>query len=241
MAVKFLIKDPIAHVLRSAAVGFARRAIQLSGEIDRSNLTKLSIQQETRNRRVMEQTIGAIVVTVASLEGMINEILESASDADYFSRQPPVNVSDSSYRRWARLREKKVFERGNALEKCQLALETADLPSLPEGEGPVQNLNALISLRNSLIHSEPKYRPHGVDVAQKDKDVLEKKLTGKYKDNLLVPKTSPFLWQRCLGAGCARWSIETESTFQNAFFKALGINLTIGEIKWEANPALDGD
>jgi hypothetical protein len=163
---------------------------------------------------------------------MINEIL--AGSADRFPRRDSMrNVDAKAYARWARLWNDGAFDRGlNALEKCGVALAVADLPPLPSDRRAVEDMKALIALRNELVHSEPKFRPHGADLSQKERDALERKLTSKFEDNDLVPKHAPFIWQRCLGAGCAKWSVETASEFQNVFFSLLGIPIH-SEIRWE--------
>jgi len=99
---KFLIKDTITAQLGRASIGFARRALELSEGLDRTDFRELTIQQETRNSRVMEQTIGAVIVSVASIEGLINGILSGLNDrlADKANLD---NVSEQAYRRWGRL------------------------------------------------------------------------------------------------------------------------------------------
>jgi hypothetical protein len=229
---KALISDPIASTLTSASIGFARRAVELSNASSWDRVSVLTTHNEIENRRVIEQTIGAIIVAVAGVEGMINEIL--AGSADRFSRRDSMRtVDEKAYARWARLWNEGAFDRGlNALEKCELALAVADLPPLPSDRQSVEDMKALIALRNELVHSEPKFRPHGLDLPQKERDSLERKLAGKFRLNELVPKQAPFIWQRCLGAGCAKWSVETVSAFENAFFSALGIPIH-SEIRWD--------
>jgi hypothetical protein len=143
------------------------------------------------------------------------------------------NVDGKAYARWGRLWIEGAFDRGlNALEKCEIALAVADLPPLPSDRQAVENMKALIALRNELVHSEPKFWPHGTDLSQKERNTLERKLTGKFKHNELVPKHAPFIWQRCLGADCAKWSVETVSAFQNDFFGALRVPIH-SEIRWD--------
>ncbi len=229
---KAFVSDPIASTLTSASIGFARRSVELSNASSWDRVSEFTIQHEIENRRVIEHTIGAIIVAVAGVEGMINEIL--AGSADRFSRRDSMrNVDEKAYARWARLWDKGVFDRGlNALEKCELALAVADLPPLASDRQPVEDMKALISLRNELVHSKPKFRPHGLDLPQIERDSLERKLMGKFRENEVVPKHTPFIWQRCLGAGCAKWSVETFCAFENAFFSALGIPFR-SEIRWD--------
>ena len=229
---KHLVSDPIASTLTSASIGFARHAIELSKNCSWRGVGEFTVEHRTQNRRVMEQTIGAIIVAVAAVEGMINEILAGSADG-FAPRGNLHNVSDASYARWARLWNEGVVDRGlNAVEKCQFALTAADLPPLPSERQAVEDMKALIALRNELVHSEPKFRPHGSDVPQRERDLLERRLASKFPQNDLVPKHAPFVWQRCLGVGCAKWSVETAAAFENAFFAALGIPIH-SEIKWD--------
>lgn len=229
---KAFVNDLIASTLRSASIGFARQAVDLSNASSWDRVSEFTSQHKIENRRVIEQTIGAIIVGVAGVEGMVNEIL--AGSADGFSQRGSMrNIDEKAYARWARLWNEGAFNRGvNALEKCQLALAAADLPPLRSDRKPVEDIKALIALRNELVHSEPKFRPHGSDLLQRERDSLERKLTGKFKLNELVPMHEPFIWQRCLGAGCAKWSVETVSAFENEFFNVLGIPHH-SEIRWK--------
>lgn len=229
---KLLVSDPIASTLTSASIAYARRAIELSKNSTWDKVSTPTIHHNIENRRVVEQTIGSIVVAVASVEGMINEILAGA--ADRTERQDlMVNVNITAYLRWARLWDEGAFDRGlNAIEKCELALAVADLPPLPSDRQSIEDMKALIALRNELVHSEPKFRPHGADLPQRSRDTLERKLVGKFTHNELVPDHAPFIWQRCLGAGCAKWGVETVSAFQNVFFGVLGIPIR-SEILWD--------
>lgn len=126
-----LVNDPIASTLTSASIGFARRAVDLTNASSWDKVSEPTIQHQIETRRVIEQTIGAIIVAVAGVEGMINEIL--AGSTDPLSRRDSMrNVDTKAYARWARLWDDEAFDRGlNALEKCQLALAVADLPPLP--------------------------------------------------------------------------------------------------------------
>lgn len=226
-----LILDPIASTLSSASSMFARRAVSLSEGFDWTDVENPNSEQMIRNKRVLEQTIGAAIVSIASLEGMVNEILVGSAN----SRRDPVGaVEKHAYQRWGRMWERGAFSRLTILDKCQVALEIADMEPLPTESGPVQDVTKLIALRNELVHSEPKFRPQGSDVPQRELDSLEKRLRGRFQENQLVHRRAPFIWQRCLGAGCAKWCVETEISFQNSFFAALGINIQ-AQIDWNSN------
>ncbi len=226
------IMDSIGTILRSATSAFAMKAEKLTAAASWSPELPFEHHHKIENIRVMEQTVGAVMTAVATSEGMINEVLSGAANRSALRSRTIGNVPENVYTRWGRLWDQGAFKRGsNALEKCQLALSIADLPPLEKGSRSVESMAALILLRNSLVHSEPRFRRHGADVPQKDRDSLERRLTGKFTDNELVRKEAPYIWQRCLGAGCARWSVATMFAFQNEFFEALGIEIQ-ADVRW---------
>jgi len=230
---KAFVNDPIAGTLRSASIAFARHAIRLSENCSWDGNSTYTTIHETENRRVAEQAIGAVIVAVAGVDGLINEILSDASDPA--SPKGNIrNITENAYRRWGRLWTEGAFARKlNAVEKCDMALAVADLPGMPSDGQAVENMKALIALRNELVHSEPKYRRFGHAFAQGERALLERRLNGKFQLNTKVPSNLPFIWQRCLGVGCATWAVDTVSDFENTLFEALGISTRHGPIIWD--------
>jgi hypothetical protein len=228
------VNDLVASTLRSAAVGFARRSMELAGTLDYRDTPAFdnNPHHEIARKRVAEQTIGAVIVSVASVEGLLNEILAGSVDSLDFGRPP--EVSSRAYARWGRMWNRGVFESMDLISKVQSALEVADIEPLPSSKGSLQDISVLISLRNELVHSKPKYRFQGHNLPQKKKDGLEKKLTGKFPDSPLASRYDPFIWQKCLGPGCARWAVETETSFQNELFQRLGININ-ASCQWDVS------
>lgn len=226
MTVSAYIKDYIAQRLESASILFAKHATEVEGTFV-SSKTELIAKQTAMHNRVQEYASGAVIMAVAGIEGMVNELL-SESCCDFArsipSSTPMSNVSEKVQDRWASLWNRQVPGKGfNALDKCQIALAIADLDTLPDDKGSVQNLKLLITLRNRLVHSEPSFTPNGPELSQKERDSLERKLTGKFEPCQIASEYSPFIWERCLGAGCAQWAVTTALDFGNDFYKSLGI------------------
>ena len=229
------VKDYIAQRLESASILFAKHAT----EIEKAHIWKsgeVPSEWKAPHNRLQEYVSGAVIMAVAGVEGMVNELL--ADSACNFARSMPSNVpmsnvDDRIQDRWARLWKQEVPEKGfNALRKCQIALAIADIPPLREDQGAAQQFKLLIKLRNSLVHSEPAFTPHGSAVSQKNRDPLEKMLSGKFIPCRMVPNNSQFIWARCLGAGCAQWAVNTTLEFSNEFYSTLGIPITHEAISW---------
>jgi hypothetical protein len=230
-----LIKDFIATRLGGAAVRLAKRAI----EIERANPYSgkapgaLDVKAQLPHLFVMELAASAVILSIAALEGTINELFTEARGRFGNSVERRGNLSPESQVRWHALWQRGIPGQGyNVLEKGQIALELADLAPLPEGRGPVQHVSAVMSLRNALVHSVPSFQPHGRDLPQSERGSLENQLRGKFELSTMVAETEPFMWKRCLSAGCAKWAVETEVSYRNALYAALGIGAQ-GSISWD--------
>lgn len=222
-----LVKDFITSRLRGASVVAAYTATSI--ETKYRNLPNDGDQFKLAMYRTMENAATAVVMSVAVTEATINELLSSTEERQVHSPwiRARNRISTAALQKWTDIWSSE--ERMTLIEKCQTMLKVASLSPLPEDKGSLQHLSALIDLRNELVHSKPVYRAHGQSVPQKDRDPLERKLTGKFKPSLLVPKTHPFMWERCLSMGCAQWAVRTQLEFRNDLFRRLGIN-SIAEV-----------
>lgn len=187
MAITAYIKDYIAQRIEAASIQLARHATEIENEFI-ANKDKLTLKQIALHNRVQEYTSGAVIMAVAGVEGMVNELLsESSCDfARSIPRSVPMrNVSNSAQDRWASLWKRSVPGKGfNAIDKCQIALTIADLKPLPEDHGSAQDFRLLITLRNRLVHSEPAFIPNGPELRQK-KETLWK---GSSKESSIYAK-----------------------------------------------------
>jgi hypothetical protein len=236
MAVTALIKDYIAQRLETASIQLARHATEIEDGYIWSG-GELTYEQIALHNRVQEYVSGAVIMAVAGVEGMVNELLADSS-CDFArsmpSTTPMSNVDDRAQDRWANLWKQGVPGKGfNALEKCQIALATADLPPLREDQGSTQQFKLLLTLRNRLVHSEPAFTHNGPNIQQSELDPLERKLRGKFTPCQMVPDHYPFIWARCLGAGCAQWAVSTAIGFGNDFYRALGIPIQHEVPSWK--------
>ena len=81
----------------------------------------------------------------------------------------------------------------------------------------------LIYLRNRLMHFKLKWQT--TDPDEDDQYDMRRRLENKFKKNPFREITgNPYFPDKCLGAGCAEWSINVATRFLNMFSKS-GIDL----------------
>lgn len=176
--------------------------------------------------RVREYTASAVVMSIAGIEAYINELLsDSECEMSWLMlRSERYPTLDENIRiRWSTLWHR-IFCKGrfNALQRSQLALSCADIAELPEDRGSAQELALLIKLRNHLVHSVPRFHKGGPHLPDAEQSKLEQLLRGRFDGCRLAHQSKPFVWDRCLGAGCAVWAAEVSIRFLNDFNRALG-------------------
>lgn len=114
-------KDYISQRLETASLLFAKHATKIEDShiLDSGEMPKSWI---ALHNRLQEYVSGAVIMAVAGVEGMINEIL--ADSACEFARRisgtnTMSNVDVKIQDRWARLWKQGYFSKTtNALEKC---------------------------------------------------------------------------------------------------------------------------
>ncbi len=233
MAPQISVKDSITSRLICAAIAPAREAIRIEAAHAYPGRDFRSVEEELPHLQVMELAATAVVMSIAATESQLNELFTGASDelSKSMRRRPRENVTPGAELRWARMWEHGIPGRGySALEKCQIALELADIPPLPSDRGSVQQFRALLALRNALVHAEPKYEPHA-PILQKDRGKLEQLLADKFVLSTMTSPHAPFVWRRCLSAGCAKWAVETQTALMNDFYAAIGSSAK-SSVRW---------
>ena len=156
---------------------------------------------------------GAVVFSVAFLEASINELYLEAIDGN---RQRLEGLSEAQVATLAELWE--VIERASVLSKYQVALAACGAERFDEGAEPLQGTHALVKVRDALIH----YRPEWDDELKVHK-AIEDRLRGRFALNPLAKPDALWFPHQCLGAGCAKWSVEQAESFMRGFCERLGI------------------
>jgi len=222
--------DFIASRLSVAAVNLAR----LAKEIEDAAQSRGSPQREASCNRVIEYSAAAVVMSVAAVEATVNELLGMAESKikpkslfvsySSLSRDP---IAQETHKKWAAWWKRGGSERADIVSKIDAILEGATGSALDVGRGVGQDVVLLIALRNDIVHAKPLRRPFGRFLFANERDKLEQGLRPKFPPNSLVPKHAPYLWQECLGSGCARWAVLTETALINELFERVGLRLQI--------------
>lgn len=181
----------------------AARFSRMCGEIEIAN-------QDQALDGFFDSQIGAVSATVmlatASLESNINEYLcESEQVFSGLSRQSSHALV-------------KLLERKSILEKYQAVLSFRGVDEYPAGKAPYQDVDAVIKLRNALVHFKPEWH---------DEQELHRKLAaqlkGRFKINPAIGEDGVFFPQQCMSYGCTKWVVNTTLAFMKDFSKRSGL------------------
>lgn len=201
----------------AAAKCFSNRAADLD---DPGKL--VGLEQKGKDELIAElvrTALAAVLFSNLAVEAILNELyLESSlvPPGQWF-KGIPEDVSRSLFDAWEH-----GAERYEVVTKCQLATALVGKARLNFGGGSYQQLTQLIALRNALVHHKPAVVEHGKPSAESDDDI-EKRIFRSFPRSRFCDESHPFRWNRCMGAGCARWAYETAVTFERDFFGHLGI------------------
>ena len=192
--------------LQSAWI-FSRRAKQLEHSYKESEFKNIYLDHRS-------SVLGALILTVSFLESNINEFYADISDNMFHSYEglDPKKA----------ILIKKQWEKGNPrtarspiLKKYEVALGMLSDSTFEKDKAPFQNVNALIKLRNSLVHYESEW----VFSNKRRLHMQEKSLKGKFPLNPIAGEGNRFFPDKCLGYGCAAWSLKNSLDFVFSFYR----------------------
>jgi hypothetical protein len=155
----------------------------------------------------------AVLCSVAFLEASINELHLSARDQD----STALPTFDSRLFQMFGLFWEQV-EMYPTLKKHQVALVLAGKDQFDRGTSPYQEAEALVKLRDCLIHYKPEW-----DDETGHHQKLEDRLRNRFALNPYAAAGALWFPHRCLGAGCAEWSVATTYVFSDDFCSRLQI------------------
>ena len=98
------------------------------------------------------------------------------------------------------------------MEKYDLALTLRAAPPLYKGLPAYQNVDALVHLRNALIHFKPEW-----DDAQVKHKKLSARLQYKFALSPFLPAHEPLFPKGCMSHGCAEWAVTSVVGFLTDF------------------------
>jgi len=165
----------------------------------------------------------AVTLSVASLEAFANELF-----ADGTQRFPSLSkeILDAV---WV-LAEQRPF-----MEKYDLALTLHGVPPFDKGVPVRQNVDALVHLRNALIHFKPEW-----DDAQVKHKKLSARLRHKFALSPFLPAHEPLFPKGCMSHGCAEWAVTSVVGFLTDFQARLKMESRIDASNSGLRRTIDG-
>jgi len=208
----------LKHIFSKQHHWAARYFSEEADRIENSNMKLSEKKLDARKHRAY--VTGAILSAVAALEASINELYLEAQDRNK-NTLSGLNDSELSalVNKWTTVKcSNKRFERLFILDKYQEALKSVNKKEFKTGEYPYQDAASLIYLRNALVH----YKPEWDDEANVH-STIKARLKGKFRLNTFSDMNSLWFPHQCLGAGCAKWSVDVIELFMSEFCKVIGI------------------
>lgn len=140
--------------------------------------------------------------SAASLEALINEF--------YIAHEGQLRkkLGDFEEEFWGN----NGIERKAILTKYQYALRILSLPPLETHSLPYRDIQALIGLRNSLVHYKPNWDPD-----RKDRGDLIELLRGRFPLSPFIDEGADFVSMQCMSSGCTRWAVSSTLAFMRDF------------------------
>jgi hypothetical protein len=154
----------------------------------------------------------AVLSSVAYLSASINELYLEVRKLSQPGEPHVRRELDLLVEAWPRI------SRVQVLQRYQLALAVADADQYNPGRMPFCDADNLIRLRDALIS----YDADWVDEQGKE-HTLEARLQKKFPPSPLVSSKRPWFPDQCLGAGCAKWAVETVQVFTNDFYRRMAL------------------
>ena len=185
------------------------------------HLSELACQLEDDNRgtsdaEVIERhrayVIGSVLAAAAFLEASINELYLEVQDHLVNGAGAGRRVLAVPAHFWSSVARPPI------LHKYQLALVVADAEPFDEGRAPFREADALVALRDALVHGRLEWRDqHG------RRQNLERRLRAKFKLNTLSSGGGTEFPDQLLGAGCAGWAVKVAEQFSDEFCRRMAI------------------
>jgi hypothetical protein len=199
---KAALKHSFSKQHLKGAVYFAKRA----AEIEAAVTTTTPLSEEIRSQHRAYVT-GAIFSAVAALESSINELYLEAQDRN------PHTLKGLDSKKVVSLAAIWPQIKGHStLHKYQKALLTIGASKFNGKQPPWRDTEGLIKLRDALVHYKPEW-DNELDIHKE----IEIHLRNKFNECAFVDSNSLWFPYKCLGSGCARWSVDTIIVFMHEF------------------------
>lgn len=162
---------------------------------------------------ILQNSLGVVTLSVAALECYANELW-----FEYAPARPGMNEIAAE-------KISELIDRESVLSKYSLAFSLYTGKPLDRGCKPVQNVDALIKLRNGVVH----FRPEWVD-SQAKHEKLSKQLNNRFASSQFFPNEP--LFPRAWATGdFARWAIRSTVGFLDYFYSEAKLSNPLEDIK----------
>ncbi|MBA0049081.1 hypothetical protein [Mycobacteroides sp. LB1] len=208
-------KNGLARVYMSVhALWSARRSARMCAERE-ANLVAEGTHRLDPGHRA--DAINAVVSSVMFLEGFVNELFSDAADKPGGSPRTR-GLTDRALEQMRELWKGGAVpsDRISIIRKYQLALLCAGKSTFDLGRGPLQDVAALIELRNTLMHFNSE-SANTVDLQKSFVRVMDR--AGENQQ----PVGPPRFPNKVLGAGIAQWACDSASHLVDEWQERLGL------------------
>lgn len=162
---------------------------------------------------ILHNSLGVATLTVASIESYANELYFEGSIITPVLN--PVAAQDIA----------ELIDSEGILQKYSTALAVRVGKRLDFGIQPVQNADALVKLRNAVVH----FRPEWFDEQDKH-DKLSKILQHKFKPSALFPN-EPMFPRAWASHDFATWALRATVAFLEHFYSEAGVECPLSKFK----------
>lgn len=142
----------------------------------------------------------------AGLEAYANELFVDRSE--HFPDLRP-QIADKLW---------ELFEQKPTLDKFDMALLLKQKALLDRGSRPMQDVAALIALRNGLTHFKPEWENE-----QEEHAKLSQRLASKFVPSPFLVGREPLFPKRWASHGCTQWALKSCVDFLNNFESLSGV------------------
>lgn len=208
MGSKMAVTARVKHNFSRQHLIAARRFADLCAGVE---LMSCPTEQDRSDHRAYATS--AVIFSVAFLEGSINELYMEAVDGN---RNSLSGLSDQQIAILAELWQ--IVEQHPVLNKYQIALAVCGVQRFDKGAEPFQGTDGLVKIRNVLIHYRPEW-DHELDEHKK----IQERIGTRFRSSPFASSTHLWFPHQCLGAGCARWSVQQAECFIREFCQRLMI------------------
>lgn len=185
-----------------AAAAFSRRV----GEVEQAHVGE---QFGPFFDEILWNASACIMLSTAAIESYLNELI--ADRAKHFTMLQG-ELLDSF---WAN------HERASLLDKFDLALMLRGEAPLDRGAEPTESMNALVTLRNELVHFKPEWSDESRVHAR-----VSRKLASKVQPSPFLPgeELFPRAWAT---HSCTKWAVESAVAFGSHVKTRFGLTGTV--------------